>query len=254
MNISITFYFFVVGAVLASFYGVVGERLLRHESIVKPRSHCTFCNHELKAFELIPIFSYFLLKGKCRYCKKKLNIYYPIMEFLTGLLFAISYMKFEFSYELWISLILISLMVLIFITDLKEMIILDSPLIISVVLIFFLKWFYFDIKTALLSLTHGLVLFIFMLIIGFLGRIIYKREALGGGDIKLSFVIGMTLGIPMGFISLVLSTFLALPYATFSLITKTSKEVPYGPFLAGSLYLVFMFVEKFSYLLAYLYF
>lgn len=71
------------------------------------------------------------------------------------------------------------------------------------------------------------------------------REALGGGDIKLSFVMGLTLSLPLGFVSLILSTFLALPYATFSLFSTKEREVPFGPFLISSLLIVFLFSEKF---------
>lgn len=240
--------FFLIGTILASFYGVVATRFPEGKSIIKPRSHCDNCETTLKWYDLIPIFSFLIHKGKCRYCKKKLPIYEPIVELITGLLFMTSFFYFGFGYSFYMSLILISLLILIFISDFKYMIILDSPLVISSILIFFLKWFYFDIKIALFSLLYGLILFLFMLFIGFLGKVIFKRDALGGGDVKLSFIIGMAVGIPHGFVVLVLSTFLALPYATFSLLTHSSREVPYGPFLISSLCLVFLYFDKFSYI------
>ena len=245
MKIYYAIIFFLLGSSLASFYGVVGKRLLKGESIVKPRSHCDSCNHQLSSKELIPIFSFLLLKGKCKYCHQKLDISEPLLELFTGISFAILYWYYGVSYNLWISLILISLLDLIFITDFTEMLILDSPLIISSILIFFLKLYYYDLTYAFKGVLAGLILFLFMLLVGFIGKILFKREALGGGDIKLSFVMGLTLSLPLGFVSLILSTFLALPYATFSLFSTKEREVPFGPFLISSLLIVFLFSEKF---------
>ena len=129
------------------------------------------------------------------------------------------------------------------------MLILDSPLLVSIILIFILKFVYFGIKEALLGLLSGLVLFIFMLLVGIIGKKMFKREALGGGDIKLSFVIGLSLGIPYAMISLVFSTFLALPYAFYAIIGDKSHEVPYGPFLSSSMWFVHFFQDKFQYVL-----
>lgn len=248
MNIYYGIIFFLIGTIMASFYGVVATRFPEGKSIIKPRSHCDSCNKLLKWYDLIPIFSFCFHKGKCHYCKAKLPIYEPIIEIGSGLLFMIAFFYYGFSYSFYISLILISLLVLIFISDFKYMIILDSPLVISGLLIFLLKWVYLDMKSALFSISYGFILFLFMLFIGFLGKIIFKRDALGGGDVKLTFIIGMVVGVPHGFVVLILSTFLALPYATFSLLTHSSREVPYGPFLISSLCLVFLYFDKFSYI------
>lgn len=243
---------FIIGAILGSFFYVVGTRLPNNESLILPGSHCTFCNHNLKAFELIPILSFIFLRGRCRYCKEKLSKNYLIYELLTGILFLISYIKYGISYEFFIMLIISSLVVLIFITDFKYMIILDSPLIVSAILIFSLKWIYFDIYEALFSLIDGLLAFLTMLFIRQIGNIIFKKESLGGGDIKFSFVTGMILGYKFTMISLVLSTFIALPYAVATMVMKKNNEVPFGPFLVSSLFLIFFFFEKFKYLSYYI--
>lgn len=241
--------FFVVGTILSSFYGVVSTRIPEGKSIIKPRSHCSACNHELKWYDLIPILSYLLLKGKCRYCKKELPLYEPILEFSLGIFFALAYIHYGLSYNLFVFLIILSLIDLIFVSDFGYMIILDSPLVISSLLIFILKWIYYDLNTALYALLSGIILFIFMILVGYFGKILFKREALGGGDVKLSFVVGMILGIPHAFLALVLSTFLALPYATYSMLAKISREVPFGPFIIGALAIVFFFYDKFSYII-----
>ena len=242
--------FFILGSILASFSCVLATRGSEGKSILKPGSHCVYCNHSLKWYELIPIFSYLFLRGKCLKCGHKIPIYNFIAEVVTGSLFLGAFLYFGFSYKFYVSLFLISLLVLIFISDFTYMIILDSPLVISSIAIFFLQVYYYDLKTALYSVLDGVLLFLFMLFISFLGKKIFKRDALGGGDIKLSFVIGLTVSLPYGFMVLILSTFLALPYATFSLLTDSSHEVPYGPFLISALCIVFLFYEKFSWILA----
>jgi len=251
--LSIIICLFLFGAVLGSFYGVVGTRLPKNESIIYPGSHCEFCKHNLCWYELIPIVSYIIQKGKCRHCHTNLPISYLGIEISTGCLFVISYLRFQFSYEFLISIILSSLLIIIFVSDMKYYIILDSPLLISAILIFILKWCYFGLQNAGLALLSGLGTFITMLLIGKLGNILFQKESLGGGDIKLSFLFGMILGYPMSIVSLVLSTFLALPYAVACLLFQNDHVVPFGPFLISSLWLVFFFYEKFSYIFTFLY-
>ena len=230
---------------MGSFYNVVATRLPQDKSIIKPGSHCDFCDKPLKWYENIPLVSYVIQKGKCRTCKHTLPFDLFTSELATGLLFLFSYLYYGISYEFFIMLILSSLCVLIFISDFKYMIILDSPLIISAVLIFTLKFIYFGSKAALLSLVHGLVVFGVMLLVGFVGKKMYKREALGGGDVKLSFILGMVLGIQVSMVSLVFSTFLALPFALASIILNKDREVPFGPFIVSSLFIVYLYYYKF---------
>lgn len=231
---------------MGSFYGVVGTRLPKGESIIKPGSHCEKCKKTLAWYELIPLLSYIFQKGRCRKCHEKLSPSYFIVELTCGLLFLYAYIKYGISYEFFVSVILSSLVLIIFISDLKYMIILDSPLIISAIFLFCLKGVYFGISSALLSIGEGLISFFLMFAIGRLGDAIFKRESLGGGDIKLSFLFGMTLGPQMAVTALILSTFLALPYAFVSLMLKSNHEVPFGPFLVASLWIVFHFFEKFQ--------
>ena len=236
---------FIIGACLGSFYLVVGKRLPKNEDIIFSRSKCDNCNHTLFWYDLIPIFSYIFLRGKCKYCHKKISITNLLIEISMGLLFSIGYIYMGFSYRYFIYLILISLMVLIFITDFLYYIILDSPLVISSILIIILKLIYNGYKDTILSILSGIVIFLVMYLIKIIGDKIFKRESLGGGDIKLSFVIGLILGFRLSLISLILSSFLALPYSVASLKLQKNNEVPFGPFLVSSLFIVFLFYDKF---------
>lgn len=82
--------FFITGLLFGSFYNVVGLRLPKKESIIYPSSHCPKCNHKLSWYELIPVLSYIFLKGKCKNCKEKISIMYPVVELISGILFALS--------------------------------------------------------------------------------------------------------------------------------------------------------------------
>ena len=110
-----TFYyimFFIVGTIFGSYYNLVATRIPKGESTITPRSHCENCNHELKWYELIPILSFAIQKGRCRICHTRLSYNYLLTELLTGILFVVSYHSFKFSYDLIISLTLSSALIL----------------------------------------------------------------------------------------------------------------------------------------------
>ena len=124
---------------MGSFYNVLATRLPIGKSIIKPGSHCDACNHKLKWYENIPLISYIIQKGKCKNCGKQIPFDVFLSELATGVLFLFSYLYFGISYNFFIMLILSSLCVIIFVSDFKYMIILDSPLIIAGILVIILK-------------------------------------------------------------------------------------------------------------------
>ena len=178
-----------------------------------------------------------------------LNLFIGVVN---ALVFLISYYSFGISYEFFLSLIICALVLIIFLTDFKYMIILDSPLIIVTILLIILRIVFFGFTSMGLSLLSGLVLFVLMLGIGLIGKKIFKREALGGGDIKLSFIIGIILGLKLGLVAIILSSLLAMPYALGAILFNKDSEVPFGPFLVASMAIVFIFADKFNNLLAFL--
>ncbi|MFA7064802.1 MAG: prepilin peptidase [Bacilli bacterium] len=232
-------FIFILGLLLGSFYNVVGITLLRKESILFPRSHCLKCNHTLVWYENIPVISYLFLRGKCKNCHQKISFMYPSMELLTGILFLISYNLFGIGYDFYLAIILSSLVVLILITDTKHMIILDEMLVASGVLILLVNIIYKGLIYSLQSLGNGLVIFLMMYLLMLLGNFLFKKESLGGGDIKLSFIAGMVLGIPIGIFYIIIAAFLAFPYAVYISIKNSDGTLPFGPFLATSLFLCF---------------
>jgi leader peptidase (prepilin peptidase)/N-methyltransferase len=237
---------FILGLVMGSFYMVVGSRRPLNESILLPRSHCDLCHHQLSWYELIPVISYLIQGGKCRNCHQKMSIFYPLMELLSGLLFLLSFLIYfpSFSYyNLFVALILSSLLIIIFVSDFKFYVLLDGPLIISITLIFILKLIFFNSQLAFLSLGSGFIVFLIMYLIKVVGDHVFKRESLGGGDVKLSFLIGLTVGLRLSALSILFGSLLALPFAYFAILKNKEREIPYGPFLITGLLITFYFLE-----------
>jgi len=237
---------FIFGLLLGSFYNVVGLRLPNGESIVFPGSHCPSCNHKLSWYENIPVFSYLFLDGKCKSCHKPISIMYPLIELFTGSLFLISYSIFGISENFFIGVILSSLVAIIFVSDSKYMIILDSPLVISSILILVVRFIYHDHDISVVGhyLLGGIVTFGIMYLLMLFGNFLFKKETMGGGDIKLSFVSGIALGPVLGIFYIVLGAFLALPYALYITIRKKENMLPFGPFLAISMLIIFFNMDK----------
>ena len=234
------YFIFIIGAIFGSFYGVVGTRLPEGKSIVKPRSHCEKCGHILKWYENIPILSYIFLGGLCKKCKNPIGFVYFLTELLSGCLFALCYKIYGINYEFFIAVILSSLVIIIFVSDSKYMIINDSPLIVSAILIFIIKWLDTGIVSALMSLVYGLIIFGVAYLLMLFGSLAFKQEALGGGDIKLSFVAGIVLGVKLGILYIVLASFLAFPYAVYVTLKNKDNMLPFGPFLVSSLLIIYL--------------
>lgn len=240
------YFIFIIGVIFGSFYNVVGMRLPNNESIVKPGSHCPKCGHMLKWYENIPLISYVMLGGSCKKCKKPISSTYFLMELLSGALFSLCYKVFGISVNFFLAIIISSLIIIIFVSDSKYMIINDSPLVVASILIFLIKWYDTGIISALMSLVYGLVIFIFAYLLKVFGYIAFKQEALGGGDIKLSFVAGCVLGIKLGIVYIVLASFLAFPYAVYVTLKNKDNMLPFGPFLVSSLLIVFLNADMFN--------
>lgn len=246
MEVSIILLFFIVGTIFGSFYNVVGYRVPKGQSLIYPASHCTKCNHKLGVLELIPILSFLFLGGKCSKCKDKISWFYPLFEFISGVLFALSYVVFGFSLECLLSIVFISMLLIIIISDYQTMIIPDSILIIFSLMIIFIKYFMVGIDGVGISLLHALCSFIFMLLLKLFGDFIFKKESMGGGDIKLLAVFGLMFGFPMSIISVFLSAIIGLPISLILLKKNSSHEIPYGPFLAIAAILIVLLKLDFN--------
>ena len=238
--------FFIFGSVMGSFYHVIATRLSNGLSIVKPASHCEKCKHVLKWYELIPILSYIFQGGKCINCKTKLPLSYLLMELCTGILFAVCYHVFDTPLEIAVSIIFISSLIIIIISDIEYMIILDEVLIFSIASIIILYVIDLGLYQASIKILCGAGSFVTMLLIKKLGDIIFKQESLGGGDIKLMFLIGLVIGYAMSICNIFFATFIAFPIALVLLITKKDNIIPFGPFLSMSAIILYIWGLNFT--------
>lgn len=232
MELSICLGLFILGALLGSFYNVVGYRLPKGESIVTPPSHCPNCNHRLGALELIPILSFIIQGGKCRNCKQKISWFYPVFEAFCGLLFVLSYISFGFTYELIIVLTFVSMLIIVMVSDYHYMIISDEVLIFFGLAILIEKALIYGIKTIPMTLLYGLISFVVMFILKKFGDLIFRQESMGGGDIKLLGIFGIMLGVPNALMSIVVASFIGLPISLIAVNLKKTHIVPFGPFLS----------------------
>ena len=244
MRIMYVIMFFILGLVFGSFYNVLGLRIPNKESIIKPSSHCEKCGHILSWYELIPIFSYLFLKGRCRNCKTKLSILYPLSELFCGILFAISFYSFGFSYNLLIALILSSVMIVVMVSDLTYMIIPDRFIIIPSILILLIKLIFAGPREFLFSLLGGILSFLIMFMIMKFGELLFKKESLGGADVKLMFLAGITIEPFLCLLVIIVGSFIALPVSLFLLIRNKEHIIPFGPFL--TIGMLIMFFTKYN--------
>ena len=237
--------FFIFGAVMGSFYHVVATRLSNDESIISPPSHCPKCGARLKWYENIPIISYMIQKGKCRNCHSKIPISYWIVEVATGLLFAVCYHSFGLSIKLLIALVFVSSLITVIVSDIEYMIILDEVLLFATLVIAIIYIFGVGLEEAALHIYSGIGAFLAMYAVKLLGDKAFKKESLGGGDIKLMFLFGMVLGLPMSICTIFLATFIAFPIALFILFSDKENIIPFGPFL--SMAAILLLVTKWNF-------
>lgn len=240
--------FFIIGLFFGSFLGVLVDRLTNGESITTGRSHCDKCKKELSLLDLVPVLSFIFLKGKCRYCHTRLPYFYPLIEITTAILFSFTYILFNFqwffNFQLIYYLLMISSFIVIFFTDLKYGIIPDKIVFPAIVIsIFYL--ILFNPSSFILYLLSGLGAFIFFITISYGFFILTKKQSMGGGDIKLSLLLGLFLGFPGILVSLYLA-FLTGAIISIILIlwkkkTSLKDTLPFGPFLITGTVISFFF-------------
>ena len=226
---------FIFGAVFASFLGCMGWRITKGESVLKGRSHCDYCGHVLAWRDLIPIVSFVAGKGRCAYCKKTLSKILLYGEIYLALLFVLVTLRYDVTPELFLYLFFVCILYLVSMTDIYDKIILDSALIVAVILRFI--W-YFTIEITSIGgflslLVDGLAVSLPLLFLVLLMEKIRGMEMMGGGDIKLLFVMGLYIGWANNLLALFVGCLTAIIYGVIKQKTE-GKEIyiPFGPFLA----------------------
>lgn len=230
-----------MGTILGSFYHVVGYRLPKGESLIEPKnSYCPSCGKKLKWYELIPILSYLLQLGKCRKCHQRISIMYPFIELITGSLFAVSFYSFGFSYEMVISLVLSSLFSIVIVSDLTYMIIPDEVTFTCAGMIIIINFLNLGIKGGFIQLGSGILTFSVMYGVMLLGNFLFKRESLGGADIKLMLVAGLVLHPVLGVFVIFVASCIALPVSILIYVVDKEHIIPFGPFIVAAIFFFFL--------------
>ncbi|MGV8119728.1 MAG: prepilin peptidase [Candidatus Xenobiia bacterium LiM19] len=253
-----TVFFFMWGCFWGSFINVCIYRLPIGRSIVYPGSSCPHCGQPIAWWANIPILSFLLLKAKCYYCYNSISLRYPSIELVTGLLCAFIF-QFAggFTWEFIYDFVFLNMLIIIFFVDLDHWIILDSitlsgcvfgfvgslflrfrptilvdmyPQLASINTVKWLQWT--NMIDSLLGMMVGYLLF---MTIAFVGSVMLRQEAMGGGDVKFAALIGAFLGAQSAVIAFVASFFLGFLYAVPMLILRRKKgkdPVPFGTFMA----------------------
>lgn len=225
------FFVALIGLCIGSFLNVCIYRIAREESIAFPPSHCTNCGYELKSKDLIPVFSYLFLKGKCRKCEERISIKYPIVEVVNSIIYILIYINFGFSFLFFKLCIFSSLMIVIGVIDFETKFVYKSTVI-------------FGIISGIVFLTIDLILtknILWSNIIGaFIGfvviwLIVVITRGMGEGDIDIALICGLFLGVKGIGITLFLAFVIGGIVAAFILIFKLKgrkAEIAFGPYLA----------------------
>ena len=261
-----SFIIFILGLIVGSFLNVVIYRLENGEKIINDRSKCLHCKRVLAWYDLIPVLSFIFLKGKCRYCNKKISWQYPLVEIGTGILFVmiLNYVLCITNYEYLISnfqffntihyslftiqflfllfwFYIISSLIIIFVYDLKHYIIPDKVIYPAIIIAIG-----FNLSNNLVTLNHLFAAFIaglfFLSIV-----IITKGKGMGGGDIKLVFLMGLILGWPVIIFSVFLASVLGSIVGIYLILIgkkKMKSMVPFGPFLVAGTFIGMFFGEE----------
>ena len=221
----------IFGLVIGSFLNVCICRIANEESIAFPPSHCTNCGYELKAKDLIPVLSYIFLGGKCRSCKEKISIQYPIVEILNAILYIAIYLKFGFTLNLFKFCLFASLLIVIGFIDFKTKYVYNSTVVFGVVsgiLFAVLEW----METKSIPWNYIAGAFIGF---GIIYLIVILTRGMGEGDIDIALICGLFLGIKGILVTLFLAIILGGIVATIILIFKLKErkaEIAFGPYLS----------------------
>ncbi|MBU0529479.1 prepilin peptidase [bacterium] len=236
----------ILGLAIGSFLNVCIYRLPKHVSISKPRSHCLKCDNQLKPWENIPVLSYIFLRGKCSNCHTPISLRYPFIEILTSIIFLLLYYYYGLTIQTLLLCVLFSIVIVITFIDVDTQLISNELLIFGLipVSIYIVLPGLSNIGTNLLG-AIGLSGLFFL--IGYFGKILYKEDSMGMGDIKYAFVIGLLLGWKSGILAFGISFLSAAIIIFIYSITKNLKprqKIPFGPFMSIGLLIALIWGEK----------
>ncbi len=242
---------FILGSIIGSFLNVCIYRLPRSESIISPWSHCPGCKTPLGWYDNIPFISYIALKGRCRVCGMGISLRYILVEALTALIFIIFYKEFGLGIRFWIYSGLLSSLIAISFIDAEFQIIPDEITILGIILGLVFSFFFpllHNVSTHLSGFLNSLVgVFIggvSIYITGLIGNVVFKKESMGGGDVKLLAMVGAFLGWKIALLTFFIAPLFGSIIGIVLKIKKKAEVIPYGPHLSLATFLALLWGEK----------
>lgn len=241
----------ILGLSVGSFLNVCIFRIPKEESVVFPASHCQSCQKPLQWFDNIPVISFIMLRGKCRYCSTKISWQYTFVEMLSALLFIMFYLVFGFSVKGYVYLALSLVFIVVTFIDIRHQIIPDVFTLPGIVLGVLVSgvfptlhhnvfWWEGLQSSALGLLIGGGVLYI----AGMIAEFILKKEAMGGGDVKFLAMIGAFCGWQAVLWTVFSSSLIASLFGMYLRLKKGQELIPYGPYLAAGAFIYFFYGER----------
>ncbi len=243
MHLIITLYILIFGLVIGCFLNVCIYRIPTKQSIISPPSHCTSCGTRLRPLDLVPVFSYIFLRGKCRYCGERVSARYPIVEVLTAIAFLLLYNRFSFSLEYLVAVFFSCILICIAFIDFDLKIIPNGLVIAGLVcgIALFVYNLFYPVSifgdrvwyNPLIGMIGGAG---FLLLVSVFGLIVYKSEdAMGMGDVKLLAAVGLFLGWRLTIVTLLIAVIFASIISLVLILFKKisgKSTIPFGPFIA----------------------
>jgi leader peptidase (prepilin peptidase)/N-methyltransferase len=242
---------FVFGLLIGSFLNVCVYRMPKNKSIVFPASHCPKCGKNIFWYDNIPVFSFLFLGGKCRFCKTSIHWRYPLVELLTALVLAALFANFGISPKFFAySVMACGLLVATFVDfEIQEI---PDEISIGGTVAGILLAFVFPSIFATASRFHALWSSLIgafvgaacIYVLGAIGKLAFKKEAMGGGDVKLMAMVGAFIGLKLVMLTFFIAPFLGVVPGIISKIKSGAETIPYGPFLSAAALIAVFFGSK----------
>lgn len=256
MEYSLLIWYAALGLIIGSFLNVCIYRIPLGKSVVRPRSGCPHCGSQIPFYDNVPVLSYILLRGKCRFCHAAISIQYPFVELMTGAFFLVCAVRWQFTPPTYVNSLFLALIIILIFTDYHHRIlpnVITLPGTVAGILLcsFQNLDFYRDILSVRLailfkypsaqtmlpwigSIAGAVVGGGMLLVVGLGYQKLRKRQGLGMGDVKMMFMVGAFLGWRLTFLTIFAGSFLGLLTGIYLMIfhkQNLQTKMPFGVFL-----------------------
>jgi leader peptidase (prepilin peptidase)/N-methyltransferase len=254
---------FIFGSIVGSFLNVCIRRMPLGESVVWPSSHCPHCKKRIPAYDNIPFISYILLRGRCRFCKQRISLRYPLIELISAIMFVVLFNQYGLSFDLFFYMVLVCGLIVAAFVDINHRIIPDEVsiggmlvgFILSAIKGLNLRPMHFDLKPTVNSLLGIIIGGSTIYLTGLVFDLVYfkllkkppiqgETESMGGGDVKLLAMIGAFLGWQKVLLTFFIAPFFGAFIGLINLLIKKDHTIPYGPFLALAAIISLFWADK----------